>query len=150
MNGEPCFSCFAWKWAQTGLGEFRALLWVGDHPASERAPHHLLFLVHGEAGTALPAVSSSCSFLLRLPHFTLPRLSAQWGSRLPLTAQALECPDTSLCIGDAPGSVLRGRRPSLQPGQDTIPQLPLIESSKDWGEHQRLKSTRNFPAAHPA
>lgn len=98
--------------------------------------------------------TAGCLFLLllspRLPHFTLPRLSDQWGSRLPLTAQALECPDTSLCIGDAPGSVLRGRRPSLQPGQDTIPQLPLIESSKVWGEHQRLKSTRNFPAAHPA
>lgn len=37
-----------------------------------------------------------------------------------------------------------------QPGQGTPSQLQLVQSSKFWGEHWRVKSTRNRPAAHPS
>lgn len=135
--------------AQTGSGEFWALLTMGDHPASECASHH------PPSGSWRSRHHTDCSlFPQLLPLKSSPSHHPQALSPMGFVpfppSPAPTVPGPSLCIGDAPRFVPGGWRPILQPGQDTISQLQLIESSKFWGEHPRVKSARNFPVAHPA
>lgn len=148
LDGKPYFPCLPWTWHRQGQ-ESSGHSWGWE---TIRPPSALP--ITPPSGSWRSRHHTDCSLFPQLlplkssPSHPPQALSPMGFMPFP-PSPAPTVPGPSLCIGDAPRFVPGSWRPSLQPGQDTISQLQLIESSKFWGEHPRVKSARNFPVAHP-